>query len=320
MAFFELLRAIPGPEFLAIYFWTILITALCTLLLKKGIYVNTTGRVPEPESIDPVKTAVLRGSTTHVIQATVLSLFSRKLITLFDEKEKIVVEPLKGTSLNAIENIVYNSLRGSEQTAESLLLNSELFSEVESEISLIKKRFQKLGILKTAGQRRMEHLLRTVALFLLGVPGVIKLGMGIYFGKPSLFLLGELIVGLIILHRITGINREETPLGVEFLRKQESRFKMLLAANTGESKHAEFLYALFGVSALSAITEYIPFARSFPEHLALHGSASPFFTFGKGGSGSSWGAGCSGGCGSSCSGGCGSSCGGGCGGCGGCGD
>ncbi len=322
MNLLELLRTIPGPDFLSIFGWVLFGITLIHALALNLLYSQGSVRVPEPESITPIKSAVLRGNWKHVAQTALFSLYQKNLIALHKADTVIEVSALHSGSLCSITSVVYKYLLNNPRTPEELLNDPSFEKEILPVIKVVTRLHEKLGLIKSTSQFKIHNLLHFFTSLTVVIIGGVKLTMGIFYGKPSIFLLILIIVGL-VLQAIVSKNRyTQTPQGVQFLKLQEKRFALLLGSVSEDSEQSRqlFLVSVFGISSVSSIVSLTPFLSSFPtsEGILFFDNTSHSYRSSSLG-------GCSGGCGTSS--GCGgsdsssgcsscSSCGGGCGGCG----
>ena len=320
----ELLRSIPGPQFLALF----------PLLVMSGILVGrfliNSGqsglRMPEPAAFPPSTVASLRGGWELVLKTTIFSLWQRGIIELTSEAgadtdktirifgreilrtpakkaDTYVFRRVEGIPVPAerIEMAVWNFLKTGRRPGD-FFQDTTLQSFVDIHVRQAQQELERKGLLRSPDQRRHAWLVFLTVFAIVEGIGVTKLLLGIANNRPVGFLSAMLVIALIAFSIALKPSSRITPLGKAFLKRMEEHFEWLKEAVKGKESRGidpAYAFAIFGTSVLAGTLLYSSFGEAFPGK-----------TPGGCGGSSCGGSSCSGG---GCSGG-------GCGGCGGGGD
>jgi len=319
----ELLRSIPGPQFLFIF----PLIAFAAIMLGRRL-INSLGsgnNMPEPSAFPPAVIAALRGDWELVLKTAIFGMWQRgeiELVQIDGGQEKgvkflgitiksarnnrgdmilrrVAGVPVPGDRLDAA---IWKFL-SHERKPEEFFKEDTLKSYVDTQLKTYREKLVQAGLLKSPAGRRFSWIVfasMTVPVIWIGLA---KLELGLKFGMPSIFLL--IMLPFVLLALLIGIRPYEklTGMGKQYLKRLEQHFAWMQdAVKSGEKPAVDpaYAFAIFGTAVLAGTLLYSTFCEAFPSQ-----------TSGGCGGGSCGGGSCSGG---GCSGG------GGCGGCGGGGD
>lgn len=330
----DLLQSIPGPVFIGVYlFYSVLILGLA---VWAWIHDGTRNLpMPRINDLDLLSISYLRGGALAVVRTVVFKLWKENKV--FFEKRKDTGKGSESSYLVQIDSIshpleqhIVRALQGAEIKA-SLTKRAPrgLLAEVEQMLEAQKQMLANRGLLKPGPAFIRPLLITLAASFLVLVPGIAKIILGISNDKPVMILVAivslyfPIVLGMVIMAFKA---RPITRLGKAFLRQQATELKDdLVRVSAGQlpMQDATLLAAVFGVAILG--TAFSPILEAFARE-KLGGGCTLISEVGCSWQGCTGGCSegsCSSGCSSSSSGcsssGCSSGCSGGCGGCGGCG-
>ena len=317
----ELLRNIPGPQFLVI-FPLLVISGIVIgrLLINSG---QSGLRMPEPSEFSPSTIACLRGGWELVLKTTIFDLWQRGAIELTSDNSSnntiafsllgkqftlgkakasaYIFRRAEGASAPSerIEMAVWSFLKTTRKP-DDFFKNSTLKSFVETRVRQSQQELERNGLMRSPDQRTQAWMIFLAILVMIEGIGISKLMLGLSHHKPVGFLIFMLFTALFAISISLRPSSKLTPLGRAFLKRLEEHFAWLKDAVKDKEKPGidpAYAFAIFGTTILAGTLLYAPFSEAFP-------ARSP----GGCGGGSCGGSSCSGG---GCSGG------GGCGGCGG---
>lgn len=296
----ELLRNIPGPQFLGIF--SVLVIA-GTLVGRFLINSGQSGlRMPDPSAYSPTAVASLRGGWELVLKTTIFGLWQRGTIEMSGPADSHILRRAEGIGppSERVEMAVWNFLK-TEHKTDDFFKDPTLKSFVETHVRQLQQEFERKGLMKSSDQRRNAWLIFMAVLAVVEGTGLVKLLLGISNNRPVGFLIALLGIALVAIPIALKPSSKLTPLGKAFLTRLEEHFAWLKEAVKGREKPGvdpAYAFAIFGTTVLAGTLLYSSFSEAFPGK-----------TPGGCGGSSCGGSSCSGG---GCSGG-----GGGCGGCGG---
>jgi uncharacterized protein (TIGR04222 family) len=284
-----------GTEFFGFYLPAYAATFVLALSLRRVWSKSSPTTNAADPTLDAAETAYLAGGTSASVNTALASLVARRVVVL-DEEKKFRLAGDVPNKLTALEQAVCQSVEN--RTAAKA---SEIRTDVADTCDEIDNRLIEHGLLVDDDHRTLALI---APLFLaMAVPtlGLVRLGIGIWSGRPVGFLVAVLVVtavlSLIVFARKPFRSSRGTAL-LRQLRTDNGRLQRAGASDTCVPDVAMGV-ALFGVGALAG-GEFEQLRKSL---------ARPTVE-------SSYSSGCGGGC--SGGGGCGGGgCGGGCGGCGG---
>lgn len=314
----EFLRSIPGPRFLLLF---PLLVALCLAVARFAVRGDRSGdgAFPEPSRFTPAAIAALRGGWELVLKTVIFSLWQRGDLEIVTEergggfeilgrrislgsagKPARLLRRVEGREPPAdrVERAVLIFLR-SGRRPEEFFRDATLRSFVETYCASMGREFQRLGLQKSAAERKRSWLATLGVIAVTCAIGGTKLLLGLLHHRPTGFLLLMLAAALPVVFLVMRPAARLTPRGKAFLKRLEEHFGWLkeeLGNRQAPAMDPAYVLAVFGAAAVAGTLLYAPFGEAFP-------ARQP----GGCGGGSCGGSGCGGG-------GCG---GGGCGGCGG---
>lgn len=291
----ESIRSIPGPVFLVLYGC---VAAICIFAARMIAASDNSrdSRMPEAGRFGPYAVACLRGGIPAVIQAALFALHHYGYIVVTEEKKflgtgvSLAVNMRASGDLNEIEKAVLDRVTYSEGGAD-LTNDKSLRAHIQSLMAGVLAQMQEARLVRSPGERSRAKLISMLFLMIMVGIGASKLALGVYYGKPVVFLVALLIASIVAFIFLVQPGRLQTQLGADYLKSLAERFAWMQKTGKDASFHPAFGVAVFGASMLSgtAFAQYLN-SRNFSNS-----------------------SGCSGGCGGGGGGG------GGCGGCGGCG-
>jgi len=125
MEYVEIIRSIPGPDFIRMFIYLQGCCIFIALLLKRHIYPSFNNFVLRAESPSPEKSAALRGSKTHTIMISLFELYLHKIITVTNKDEPILVNRVPET-VSSLKKVILSYLQ------KSLSLQINYFSIARS--------------------------------------------------------------------------------------------------------------------------------------------------------------------------------------------
>lgn len=249
----EFLRNISGEDFL-VYFWVYyFVTLIIVYIVSKRDYTNNLD-LPDPSSLSPLEISYLVNGIKSVLATSVFNLWRKKIISIKTDSRRVVLSKKNGdtSDLNEIELKLYNSIK--KPTSYNNLLSK---SELQSYETLFEKHksvlLSKALIFEEYGKKRMR-VFRNIA-FILLLPGIIKLSMGILYNKPSTYLIFTIIIMIIITTKLFSYKRKEvTRFGKNFIKDCQDRFAWVKDTPAEKRDYSDdiFLYsvAVFGFSSI----------------------------------------------------------------------
>jgi uncharacterized protein (TIGR04222 family) len=294
----EMLRQIPGPQFLCYY---MVLAVFCIVIAFLWANADGTARLELPRltEFNPIVIGYLRGGWKSVTLTAMFSLWNKRLLHItstssFLSGDEITVEGVPGskTPLSKTEQAVYDFLR-TPRSPGSVSKDPTLRDEIKVHLAPYNFELERSRLIKNIADRYRSWTATLVMLLVLVAVGGTKLYLGITHNRPSqnlAFLLQFSVAGLFYAVKPWA---NPTRLGKRYLETLKEKFDWMkgkIAASPSEGIDLVFCFAIFGISAIGGNT-----------------GIKEVLQAGNKGIAGSWG-GCSGG------GGCG---GGGCGGCGG---
>ncbi|MCS5709887.1 TIGR04222 domain-containing membrane protein [Candidatus Berkiella aquae] len=278
-----------GPEFLIFYF---VLGSVTLFIVNKIIRKHEIPRNP-PKIVldDPYEIAILRDGEDEALKIATISLISRGLLVLTDDKLQ-----------TQNEEAIAHARRDIEKAILTKFLKQGTLKSIEGDLNLhgacLHYRFslQDLKLVPASSDYSYRMKWIIISGLLLGGLALAKLGIALSRGYTNVEFLILLASGfLYFLYKMYG--HERTALGDQTIEDLKCLFMGLQARSSwiksdGKTNEIALLAAVFGIAALSA--RNFPFISSF---LPKPSSSSLDVDF-------------------SCSSSCGSGCGGGCGGCG----
>lgn len=240
----DLLRSIPGPVFLLLFWvWTGLATYFQFYFVWKSAPASFNDR-----PLDPYQLAVLARGHRGLVETALAAASSRNLLEIDREAETVL--PLdSGERLDQVLEELFRELHKSEGSISNLELP---YSYVR-----IRKELLELGYIDSTSP--MAGVLRGFALFApIAILGLLKLDIGLSRGKPIGLLLFSLVAYLPF--ALIGIFKQPSPgrpargLARLVSRRRTALQSILLDAPTARAKpeRQQTLAALFGFRELQA--------------------------------------------------------------------
>ena len=272
----ELIRSINGQQFLVIYF---LFAALITVCAKVFLNSLTKADIKKIE-LDTYSLSVLRDrkSSSHLLETILFKLWTDKYIEIRGDSPKGEVnicptdKPASGLSAeeNKVLELVRENSDGKKILKEYRILDDYRYKLLEDLFNA--------GLVKDAEMMKVEKRSRMVFYILMLSLGLVKLYMGMVYGKPSSFLILELIFFSIAFFTVNSVS-ELTRLGDRVLQKKISENSWVRTYNSrrgfnGNIDRVASAVAVMGLASISVIPDYGAFAAIIPPPPVNMGSGS----------------------------------------------
>lgn len=300
----ELLRQIPGPQFLLLY----VLIACFALGLGRWLARRGSGGLflsRDYQRADALSVACLRGGENEMLRIVILALLERKWAEIVEEegsKRKVIRACADGEgSLAGLEEAVHRRLHDGSLATSELFADPRLIETVARFAAPLTVNLEREGLLAGAGERERARRLRLSILAPLLLFGGAKLWLGIVRHKPVAFLVILLVLTIVAAFLLIRPGRLSAR-GEHYLAGLREHYRWLRDETNGRSFNPALAVALFGVGVLSAHQAFAWLQQPYQDFFRQGGSSSGCGSSGCSSSGCS-----SGGCGG----------GGGCGGCGG---
>lgn len=291
----ESIRSISGPVFLVIYGCV----AACCIFMARIITASDTSRenrMPEAGRFGPYAVACLRGGIPAVIQAALFALHHYGYLVVTEERKflrsgiSLSVNMHASGDLNEIEKAVLDRVTYSEGGAD-LTSDKSLIARIQNLMAGVLAEMQQAHLVRSPEERSRAKQISMILLTVMIAIGASKLAMGVYYGKPVVFLLALLIASVVAFIFLVQPGRLQTQLGADYLKSLTERFAWMQKTGKDSSFHPAFGVAVFGASMLSgtAFAQYLN-SRNFSNSSGCSGGCS-------GGGGGGGGCGGCGGCG-----------------------
>jgi uncharacterized protein (TIGR04222 family) len=293
----EILRSIPGPQFLFIFPILVMIGIFVGRFLINGGQAGM--RMPAPSALSPTAVACLRGGWELVLKTTIFSLQQRGIIEISGTAGAQVLKRAEGASKPAerIEAAIWDFLK-TEQKPEYFFKNTMLKSLVDLSVQQLQQDLERKGLMKPAGRSGRDLLIFLAVLVSVEGIGAAKFAFGIIHQKPSGVLAAMMFIALIAISIALKPTSRITPLGTAYLKRMEEHFEWLKDAVKGKESRGidpAYAFAIFGTTVLAGTLLYSSFSDAFPGSPSGGCGGSSNSSDGDSGSGCS-GGGC-GGCG-----------------------
>lgn len=293
MSFIE---SIPGPIFLLVYVPFIAGAIFLHRLVLKWYYLKNY-TLPDTNGLSPYEVALLREGPKSVVQVALVSLWTRKFISIKKRAQYIAIHPdRKNTKklTEPVEQFVFEKV--SKSTLYHHLFKSAFLKKIETYTVPYRERLRSLHLLPARKDFKIEMAAFTGSLLLVLLVGGIKIYYGIQNEQPVAFLFALMFVATIVFVAFFAPNKNEvSALGRHFVKKHKSQYnkeKIEMEKTEQFMPQEELMYAasFMGVGYLTGT----PFVGP----IASGGDPTPGSGLGCGGATSGCGGGgCGGGCG-----------------------
>jgi uncharacterized protein (TIGR04222 family) len=321
----ELLRSIPGPQFLVLFALLVVIVSVLGKMMIARL--EEVGHLPGATTFSPSALAALRGGWELAVKTAVFGLWRRNVIEIAGEKGATAVSLEKGAPQQLRPGVMLQRRSGVQEPSDPLekgvfaalaapKTTPELFADgtlkfvAQHFVTQQNVEFARYGLVRDRdGIQRAWKVTLAVLAVVYGVGGL-KLALGIAHHRPFGFLLFMMIIALPVIIIVLSPYGTLTFAGKTYLKRLDNHFAWVrddLQNGREPQIDPAYAFALFGVTALAGSLLYADFAEAFPRRT-------------PGGCGGSGCGGMSGSDGGGSDGGGGDGGGGGCGGCGGGGD
>ena len=295
---------LPGPQFLLLYVFLIVVAAMLARVIKK-VVISPPWSDTRYINLDPYEVAYLRGGARGAIDAAIAMLAQRQLLKVSKTTREITTAGRLPAGAHWFEKAVYDSLSPrSGRKVNDIRSTSLLLPHTER----LAEQFKQGGLTPSDDRWRMARTLSGLVMLAVLLLGVAKIFVGISRHRPVGFLVFLCVIAGIITLVVYNSRPARTRLGDQTLKQLRGESAALQMAARSRphlmaSGDVALAIGLFGIEALAFTNDSWTDLRAALQPPVATGSSS-----------SSSGCGSSSSCGSSCGGGCG---GGGCGGCGG---
>lgn len=294
----EMLRQIPGPIFLAVF---AMVAAATIYVARKWVVSDgTDGRgVPEPDSLDPIALAMLRGGWHVAVRTAMFDLYQNQRILITGSGRSTMIEAMPdATADHPLQQELLAAL-GVPQLPRKILF-SQSIGMLQQERRMTGQLIE-AGLLRSGADQAALVAKVLVAALIMDGFGAAKLAMGLQYRKPVGFLVIELIVATVVLLAVTlSPGPRLTTLGRAFLRRARQQFEWMRRNSTAaespsaasRNSHPQdmhehrqvngndtgidpaFYVALFGVTAIAMMPAYDAFAEAYPQKRETGGCGS----------------------------------------------
>jgi len=303
---FELIKEIPGPNFLLLYAGISILVVFIAKLIVDNDYTRDL-EIPETTKLSPLEIAYLTRGLKGAVIVSIFNLWKNKQIEITRVNNDIALKQISDESndLNKLESAILNYSK--TQKFYKSFFQKESIKTTQKILLPTKEKLENLKLLADSSIVKRNWTASFLSILVLMLFGGTKLFLGISRDKPVGFLIILMVLALCaVIFILKPYKVTFSSLGKKFIAASAKRFEWLKAKeNTSLATDDNLLFgiSLFGISAFmnSNLGETLE---------------DPYLLEKRAGANS--GSGCSGaGCGGGSSDGGGSGCGGGCGGCGG---
>lgn len=289
---------LPGPQFLVLYGCLFVVATALAVVLRLVLRPPHDEPKFDLDKLKPYMVAYLAGGARGALAAAMANLVQTDVLKVGMASGDVSQSGTLPDDSHPVEDFVFENVANVRDMKASWCEKQPCFQE-------IRRAMIGLGLLLTPSRERTIAVCSTLGLFLLAIFGAIKVGIGLWRGRPLIFLvlaaLATAIVG-VVFFALRPIRTGRGDRALSAIKAENAALKATAKTNGDELAPDDLILAagLFGVAAVT-LPSLVDYQRAMARNMGGSDGGGSWSSCSSGGCG---GGGCGGGCGGGGCGGC----------------